>query len=167
MATGLEEAWKGLRLTEEEAAVVEYVEDTPEERLEQVSLFFACKLLTESVFKIGGMKSVLTNVWKHVKGIVIKGKEIKGAQTKLVFDNANNKLNDTGKAIQDKNESGSKMMIIDEAAMVTPSDAVKRKIEDIISGCEHEKVLVIMKNTKGEIDLSSPMGVAMQPHLVE
>ncbi|KAJ8423062.1 hypothetical protein Cgig2_019832 [Carnegiea gigantea] len=57
MATGLEEAWEGMKLTEAKAAVVEYAEGTPNERREQIGLCLIGKLYTENNFNVGVMKT--------------------------------------------------------------------------------------------------------------
>ena len=72
MATGLEEDWKGLQLTEEEATVAEYVEETPKEQLDQISLCLMGKLFIDTFFNVGALKTVLKNVQKPAKGLVIK-----------------------------------------------------------------------------------------------
>ncbi|KAJ8449479.1 LOW QUALITY PROTEIN: hypothetical protein Cgig2_002276 [Carnegiea gigantea] len=71
MAIGLEEAWKDLQLMEEKAVVVEYVEETPKERLDQVSLCLMGKLFTDTFFNVGA-QNVPKNVWKPAKDLVIK-----------------------------------------------------------------------------------------------
>ncbi|KAJ8453215.1 LOW QUALITY PROTEIN: hypothetical protein Cgig2_008099 [Carnegiea gigantea] len=69
MAAGLEEAWKRLSLTPEEEVVVECDDDAPNDRNEQVAL---CKLHTNNYFNASALKSVLKNVWKPSKGVIIR-----------------------------------------------------------------------------------------------
>ncbi|KAJ8440477.1 hypothetical protein Cgig2_013636 [Carnegiea gigantea] len=63
---------EGFQLTEEEATVVEYVEETPKERLDQVSLCLMGKLFIDTFFNVGALKTMLKNIWKPAKGLVIK-----------------------------------------------------------------------------------------------
>jgi len=72
MANDLQEAWKRLTLTDEEEKIVICDDDTPSERVEQVALCLLGKPHTENTFNIGAMKTVLKNVWKPAKRVIIK-----------------------------------------------------------------------------------------------
>jgi len=73
MANNLQEVRKRLTLTdEEEKIVICDDDDTPSERVEQVALCLLGKLHTENTFNIGAMKTILKNVWKPAKGVIIK-----------------------------------------------------------------------------------------------
>ncbi|KAJ8443394.1 hypothetical protein Cgig2_018827 [Carnegiea gigantea] len=68
MASGLEEAWSRLTLTEDEEQVIVCDEDESEERIEQIALYLWGKLLTDNYFNPGVLKAVLKNIWKPTPG---------------------------------------------------------------------------------------------------
>ena len=72
MKNALQKAWKRLTLTDEEEKIVICDDDTPSEHMEQVALCLLGKLHTENTFNIDVMKTVLKNVWKPAKGVIIK-----------------------------------------------------------------------------------------------
>lgn len=72
MADELSEAWKNLKLTEEEEEIAIFDGEKSEERAEQIALCLLGRLMTESNFNVGAMKMVLKNIWKPSKGVVIK-----------------------------------------------------------------------------------------------
>jgi len=72
MVGDLQDVWKRLTLTEEEETVVISEDDDPSERADQVALCLLGKLYTGNTFNIGAMKTVLKNVWKPSKGVIIK-----------------------------------------------------------------------------------------------
>ena len=72
MAGNLEEAWSRLSLTEEEATVVEFDEEAPVEKKEEIALSFLGRLLTEGSFNARVMKNALTSIWKPSKGLVVR-----------------------------------------------------------------------------------------------
>jgi len=72
MADSLDLAWDKLTLTEEEAAVVVFEGDSPAEKEEEIALSLVGKLLCEGSFNARVMKTVLKNIWKPVKGVVIR-----------------------------------------------------------------------------------------------
>ena len=47
-------------------------DDTPSDRIEQMTLCLLVKLHTGNTFNIRAMKLVLRNVWKPPKGVIIK-----------------------------------------------------------------------------------------------
>ena len=71
MASGLEEAWKRLSLTEDEETVIECEDEMPNDKSEQISLCLWGKLHTESYFNVNAMKTVLKNVSKPSKRVSI------------------------------------------------------------------------------------------------
>ncbi|KAJ8452109.1 hypothetical protein Cgig2_016690 [Carnegiea gigantea] len=70
MADKLEEEWSRLSLTQEEAKIVEFEEETPAEKVEQIALSLLGKLMMEGSFNARVMKNVLKNIWKPSKGLV-------------------------------------------------------------------------------------------------
>ncbi|KAJ8439593.1 hypothetical protein Cgig2_024180 [Carnegiea gigantea] len=72
MADELQEAWKQPRLTEEEETVVVCEEDTSSDQAEQVALCLLWKLHTKNLFNTGAIKTVMKNVWKPMKGVIVK-----------------------------------------------------------------------------------------------
>ncbi|KAJ8435872.1 LOW QUALITY PROTEIN: hypothetical protein Cgig2_028580 [Carnegiea gigantea] len=63
MASGLEEAWSRLTLTEDEEQVIICDEDESEERIEHIALCLWGKLLTDNYFNLGALKAVLKNAY--------------------------------------------------------------------------------------------------------
>jgi len=76
MADDLEEAWKKTSLTEEEAQVLDFDEETLAEKVEDIELSLVGKLMTNDNFNVHVMKNVLNNVWKPSKGLVIRDLDI-------------------------------------------------------------------------------------------
>ncbi|KAJ8452712.1 hypothetical protein Cgig2_005048 [Carnegiea gigantea] len=72
MASGLEDAWSILKLTEDEEKVIVCEEDEKDERIEQISLGLWGKLFTENYFNPGAMKAVSKNIWKSTRGFADK-----------------------------------------------------------------------------------------------
>ena len=72
MAQDLQEAWKRLKLTEEEDTAVLCEDEDSNDRAEQVALCLLGKLHTANSFNIGAMKTVMKTVWKPAKGVLIK-----------------------------------------------------------------------------------------------
>ncbi|KAJ8445207.1 LOW QUALITY PROTEIN: hypothetical protein Cgig2_024413 [Carnegiea gigantea] len=72
MAGNLEEAWSRLSLTEEEATVVEFEEEAPTEKKEEIALSLLGKLLTDTSFNARVVKTVLRNIWKSSKRLVVR-----------------------------------------------------------------------------------------------
>jgi len=72
MASILEDVWNRLTLAgdEEEAAIFE--EETPAKKLEEIKLCLWGKLMTNKQFNARAMKTILKNIWKPDKGVVIK-----------------------------------------------------------------------------------------------
>ena len=72
MANKLEEGWNRLNLTQEEAKIVEFKEETPVEKVEQIALSLLGKLMTKGSFNARVMNNVLKNIWKPSTGLVIR-----------------------------------------------------------------------------------------------
>jgi len=72
MADGLEEAWKKMSLTEEDAQVLDFDEETPAKKTEEIEPSLVGKLMTEGNFNVRTMK----NVWKPSKGLVIRDLDV-------------------------------------------------------------------------------------------
>jgi len=72
MASILKDVWNRLTLAgdEEEAAIFE--EEMPAEKLEEIKLCLWGKLMTNKQFNARAMKTILKNIWKPDKGVVIK-----------------------------------------------------------------------------------------------
>lgn len=60
-----------MKLTEEEEEAVICDEEELDEKVEQIGLCVWGKLLTKSHFNVDAMKTVLKNVWKAAKGVII------------------------------------------------------------------------------------------------
>lgn len=71
MASELEEAWKKMKLMEEEEEAV-ICDEEVDERMEYKALCLWGILVTENHFNVGAMKTILKNVWKPVKGVIIR-----------------------------------------------------------------------------------------------
>ncbi|KAJ8426626.1 hypothetical protein Cgig2_016069 [Carnegiea gigantea] len=72
MATRLEEAWQNLKLTAGEEQVITTEEDDDTTSGELISLYLLGRLHTSNSFNLRAMKSVLRNVWKPSKGLVMR-----------------------------------------------------------------------------------------------
>ena len=72
MTESLETAWNNLGLTEEEATVAVFNEDTPTEKAGEIALSLVGKLMCDGSFNTRVMKNVLNNIWKPAKGIAIR-----------------------------------------------------------------------------------------------
>ena len=64
--------WGKLKLTTEEEEAEEYVEDIPEERMQEIALSLLGKFLTPSTISPKAMKAVMQSVWRPSKGMVVK-----------------------------------------------------------------------------------------------
>ena len=64
--------WEKLSLTKEEEEAVEYVEEIPEERKEEIALSLLGKFLTSNTFSTKAMKTIMQAVWRPSRGMVIK-----------------------------------------------------------------------------------------------
>ncbi|KAL2938973.1 hypothetical protein RDABS01_022422 [Bienertia sinuspersici] len=72
MASGLEEKWKAMSLTEEEEDAL-ICDDDPEELSEQlVAHSLVGKLLTDSPFNPEALTNTMRNLWKPSKGLVVR-----------------------------------------------------------------------------------------------
>ena len=69
---GLEEVWQNLTLTEEEEKVLIVDDDEDIANDEQIALCLLGRLYTDLSFNACAMKTVLRNVWRPTKGIVIR-----------------------------------------------------------------------------------------------
>ena len=67
MASGLEEVWQRLTLTEEEDEVIDVDDVDSDEKFEHIELCLYGKLLTEKSFNARIMKTILKNIWKLEK----------------------------------------------------------------------------------------------------
>ncbi|KAJ8437316.1 hypothetical protein Cgig2_015047 [Carnegiea gigantea] len=72
MGTGLEEAWQNLTLTEDEEKTVTVDDEEDLAKDEQIALCLLGRLHTDISFNTRAMKSILRNVWKPSKGLVIR-----------------------------------------------------------------------------------------------
>jgi len=72
MTSDLEEAWKNLSLTVKEEQVVLVTDKDDSSTRELISLCLLGRLYTTNSFNPRAMKSVLRNVWKPSKGLVIR-----------------------------------------------------------------------------------------------
>ncbi|KAJ8420259.1 hypothetical protein Cgig2_008581 [Carnegiea gigantea] len=70
--TGLEEAWQNLKLIADEEQVIVVEEDDNATTDELISLCLLGRLHASNSFNPRAMKSVLRNVWKPTKGLVIR-----------------------------------------------------------------------------------------------
>ncbi|KAJ8421863.1 hypothetical protein Cgig2_009348 [Carnegiea gigantea] len=61
-----------LRLIEEEDEIIDVVDADSEERSAQIVLYLYGKLLTSKSFNPKAMKSILKNIWKPERGVVIR-----------------------------------------------------------------------------------------------
>ena len=64
--------WEKLKLTKEEEEVVEYQEEIPEERKEEIALSLLGKFLMPNTFSVKAMKAVMHTMWKSSRGMVVK-----------------------------------------------------------------------------------------------
>ncbi|KAJ8448891.1 hypothetical protein Cgig2_030747 [Carnegiea gigantea] len=71
----IEEAWQKLKLTAEEESVVVADEEEDAEKNAQIALCLLGRLHTDTSFNIRAMKSVFCNIWKPVKGLVMRDLE--------------------------------------------------------------------------------------------
>ncbi|KAJ8432152.1 hypothetical protein Cgig2_006854 [Carnegiea gigantea] len=72
MADNLADAWSRLSLKEAEAEVVEFEEEAPGERKDEIALSLLEKLMTESNFNPRILKSVMKNIWKPSERLVVR-----------------------------------------------------------------------------------------------
>jgi len=68
----LEDVYRKLSLTEEEAKKVIFEEDTPVKKVEEIALSLVGSLMTEGRCNNRVMKNVLKNIWKPSKGLVVR-----------------------------------------------------------------------------------------------